>query len=101
MDKATEKVVKDADGNEVTAETTFVAKESNGSVKVTFTFDGSKLAGKTVVAFEDIYQNGKLYASMQTSMMKDRPSIFQRSEQQQKIIKPKKIFLMLKKKLQS
>lgn len=41
MDKATEKVVKDADGNEVTAETTFVAKESNGSVKVTFTFDGS------------------------------------------------------------
>ena len=63
MDKATEKVVKDADGNEVTAETTFVAKESNGSVKVTFTFDGSKLAGKTVVAFEDIYQNGKLYAS--------------------------------------
>ena len=39
MDKATEKVVKDADGNEVTAETTFV------------------------VAFEDIYQNGKLYAS--------------------------------------
>lgn len=63
MDKATEKVVKDADGNEVTAETTFVAKESDGSVKVTFTFDGSKLAGKTVVAFEDIYQNGKLYAS--------------------------------------
>ena len=63
MDKATEKVVKDADGNEVTAETTFVVKESNGSVKVTFTFDGSKLAGKTVVAFEDIYQNGKLYAS--------------------------------------
>lgn len=38
---------------------------------------------------------------MQTSMMKDRPSTFQRSEQQQKIIKPKKIFLMLKKKLQS
>lgn len=63
MDKATGKVVKDADGSEVTAETTFVAKESNGTVKVTFTFDGSKLAGKTVVAFEDIYQNGKLYAS--------------------------------------
>lgn len=28
MDKATEKVVKDADGNEVTAETTFVAKKA-------------------------------------------------------------------------
>ena len=63
MDKATEKVVKDADGNEVTAETTFVAKESNGSVKVTFTFDASDLAGKSVVVFEQLYRDNAIVAS--------------------------------------
>ena len=63
MDKATEKVVKDADGNEVTAETTFVAKESNGSVKVTFNFDASDLAGKSVVVFEQLYRDKAIVAS--------------------------------------
>ena len=44
------------DGKEVTAETTFTAKKSSGSVEVKFTFDGSGLQGKTIVVFEELYQ---------------------------------------------
>lgn len=63
MDKETGKVVKDADGNKVTAETKFTATDKTGSVDVTFVFDASKLAGKTVVAFEDLYYKNNLYAT--------------------------------------
>lgn len=41
----------------VTAETTFKAKKSSGSVKVKFTFDATALAGKTIVVFESLYQD--------------------------------------------
>lgn len=44
------------DGKPVTAETTFTAKKSTGSVKVTFTFDASGLSGTTIVCFEELYQ---------------------------------------------
>lgn len=44
------------DGKAVTAETTFTAKKSSGSVEVKFTFDGSGLQGKTIVVFEELYQ---------------------------------------------
>ena len=44
------------DGKAVTAETTFTAKKSSGSVEVKFTFDGSRLQGKTIVVFEELYQ---------------------------------------------
>ena len=40
----------------VTAEKTFKAKKSSGTVSVTFTFDGVSLKGKTVVVFEELYQ---------------------------------------------
>ena len=63
MDKATGKAMKDSDGNKITAETSFKAKETDGSVEVVFTFDASDCAGKTTVVFEDLYQNGKLYVS--------------------------------------
>ena len=39
-------------GEEVTASTTFVPNSADGKVVVAFTFDGSDLAGKTLVCFE-------------------------------------------------
>ena len=44
-----------ADGIPVTAETRFTPSESSGSVEVRFHFDGSQLAGKTLVVFENLY----------------------------------------------
>ena len=44
------------DGKTVTEETTFMSKKSSGSVEVKFTFDGSGLQGKTIVVFEELYQ---------------------------------------------
>ena len=44
---------------EVVAETTFTPETTDGSVDVTFTFDASVLAGKTYVAFETLYTEGK------------------------------------------
>ena len=43
----------------ITAEETFTAKASEGYVELTFTFDASLLAGKTVVAFETLYTDQK------------------------------------------
>lgn len=43
------------DGKQVTASATFTAEASEGSVDVTFEFNGSDLAGKTLVAFEEAY----------------------------------------------
>ena len=59
MDKETGKELDPA----VTATETFVAKESNGSIDIKFSLDASKLAGKQVVAFEKVSQDGKLVAS--------------------------------------
>lgn len=55
--------VKDADGDEVTASATFTPDSADGSVEVTFDFDAPDLAGKTVVAFEDVGHNGVTYAT--------------------------------------
>lgn len=54
MDKATGEAIKDADGNEVTAEAEITPETADGSVDVDFIFDGSALAGKTIVMFEEI-----------------------------------------------
>ena len=48
----------DAQGNPVAASTTFTAEKSEGSVTLTFSFDGSLLAGETVVAFESLRYKG-------------------------------------------
>jgi hypothetical protein len=55
--------IKDSDGADVTASATFVPDSADGSVEVTFDFDAPDLAGKTVVAFEDVSHNGITYAT--------------------------------------
>lgn len=56
MNKETGKAF-EIDGKPVTAETTFTAKKSTGSVEVEFTFDATGLAGTTVVCFEELWQD--------------------------------------------
>ena len=62
MDKETGKPV-EIDKKAVTAETTFTPKESSGTVDVIFSFDGTSLAGKTVVVFESATYDGKEFAT--------------------------------------
>ena len=47
---------------QVTAELEFTPTSSEGSVELTYTFDGSALAGKSVVVFEDLYQGENVVA---------------------------------------
>ena len=62
-DKETGQPVVDANGKPYTAEKTFTASGSGDSKRVdmsevlTFDIDSTKLAGKTVVAYEDLYHN--------------------------------------------
>ncbi len=49
VDKETKKVV-------ATGEKTFTPKAASGSVKITMTLDTTKLEGKTLVVFEELYQ---------------------------------------------
>ena len=58
MVKQTGEALIDAEGNPVTATTEFECKASNGTVDVTFEFDASMLAGKTLVAFEEVTHEG-------------------------------------------
>jgi hypothetical protein len=58
MDKETGKAVV-VDGEEITSTKTFVPTSADGSVIIEFTFDGTALAGKSVVAFETVQHNGK------------------------------------------
>lgn len=69
MDKATGKAVTDASGNEITGTATFTPAASNGTAKVNFSFDGSKLKGKTLVAYETL--NGTSVAYGFASTKKD------------------------------
>ncbi|MCD7873288.1 MAG: VaFE repeat-containing surface-anchored protein [Clostridiales bacterium] len=63
MNKDTGEAAVDADGNTITAPTSFKAETTNGTVDVTFEFDGSNLAGETLVAFEDLTNNGTTWAT--------------------------------------
>lgn len=56
-------VLKDASGKEVTGTTTFKPDKANGTVEVKFEFDAAGLAGKSVVAFEDIMKGKQLVAT--------------------------------------
>ena len=62
MDKETGKAVLDADDKEITASTTFVAEEKDGTIDIVFEFDAKVLAGKTLVAFEKLILDEKEYA---------------------------------------
>ena len=59
VDKKTGEVITDAEGNEITASETFTAEEKDGSIDITFKFDASELAGKSLVAFESLTAEGK------------------------------------------
>ena len=62
MDKLTgEKLL--VNGQEIIAETTFIAEAKNGSVDVTFVFDATGLHGKEIVVFEDLYHEKVLLAT--------------------------------------
>ena len=59
----TEKPLLDADGNPVSAKTTFTPENASGCVEVTFTFDASAIAdGTELVAFETLFHNGEVIA---------------------------------------
>ncbi len=62
MDKETGEPALDDEGNEITAETSFIPETSSGTVEVTFTFSGINLAGTRVVAFETVYKVDREYA---------------------------------------
>lgn len=57
MDKETGKELL-VGGKSVTAEKEFKAKKADGSVELEFTLDTSALAGKSIVAFEELYRDG-------------------------------------------
>ena len=59
VDKVTGEVITDAEGNEITVSETFTAEEKDGSIDITFKFDASALAGKSLVAFESLTAEGK------------------------------------------
>ena len=63
MDKTTGEKLLDKNGNAVTSKTSFKAEKADGSVDVTFTFDSSLLAGKSVVVYEDLYSGDKKVVS--------------------------------------
>lgn len=53
----------DADGNAITATTTFVAEGTSGAVYLTFEFDASDLVGQSVIAYEYLYLEDELLAT--------------------------------------
>ena len=55
INKSTGEVMKDAAGNEITAEQEFTARSTHGKVKVTFTFDGSNMWSKETVVYEQVF----------------------------------------------
>lgn len=58
MDKQTGEPIL-IDGEKVTGETTFTPETADGSVEVSFSFNGIPLKGKTVVVFETLYEGEK------------------------------------------
>lgn len=63
MDQSTGKELLDETGDKVTAEKKFTPDKAKGSIELKFTFDASLLAGKSVVVFEDCYQDNKKVAT--------------------------------------
>ena len=59
VDKATGKEIVDDAGNKINASAEFTAEKTNGTIDVTFVFSGVSLAGKTIVAYEHMYTEGK------------------------------------------
>lgn len=62
MDSATGEPLKNADGNAVTASTTFEPEDNEGKVKITFSVDTSTLSNKKLVVFEKLEADGNVIA---------------------------------------
>ena len=62
MDSETGEPLTDADGNAVTASTTFEPEKTEGKVKVTFSVDTSTLSNKKLVVFEKLEADGDVIA---------------------------------------
>ena len=62
-DKESGQLALDDNGKEITAEAAFTCEEPDGSVDVVFEFSGVNLAGRSVVAFEDLYRDNKKVAA--------------------------------------
>ena len=62
MDAETGEPLKDAEGNTVTASTTFEPEDNEGKVKVTFSVDTSTLSNKKLVVFEKLEADGNVIA---------------------------------------
>ena len=63
VDKDTGKTVLDKNGNAVESTVSFKATQASGTINVPFKFSGEKYKGKSIVAFEHLYHNGKLVAN--------------------------------------
>ena len=75
MDVATEEPLLDGE-KPITAQTTFTPKESEGTVDVVFTFDGSSLKGKNTVIYESITQEEKEVGMHADPEFKDQQMFF-------------------------
>lgn len=62
MDSVTGEPLKDAEGNTVTASTTFEPEDNEGKVKVTLSVDTSTLSNKKLVVFEKLEADGNVIA---------------------------------------
>lgn len=63
IDQKTKRPVLDPSGKEVRAQKTFTAGQfDKGTVEVEFIFDASDMSGATLVAFEELYQEGRKVA---------------------------------------
>lgn len=60
MDSVSGEPIKDAEGNSVTASTTFEPEDTEGKVKVTFSVDTSTLSNKKLVVFEKLEADGNV-----------------------------------------
>lgn len=63
MDAESGEPLKDADGNAVTASTTFEPENTEGKAKVTFSVNTSTLSNKKLVVFEKLEADGNVIAS--------------------------------------
>lgn len=62
MDKETGQAYLDQDGNNVTSKLVFTPSQTNGIVDLVFSLEGDDVRGKTLVVFEELYQDGQIVA---------------------------------------
>lgn len=74
VDKSSGKVLK-INGTEIKTEKTFTPKETDGKIALTFTFDGSVLAGKGIVVFEALYA-GQMEIAKHTDIEDEDQAIY-------------------------